>query len=235
MTSSPSLRLSLLIVALVVSGCVTTRQARSTTASPFLGQTASLLKPGPQGGALLAYIKPGVDWSKYQNIIIEPVTTWVGAGENDGLTGEERKALCNYLNAALREAFSKQFKVIDDVSAPNTLRYSAAIISAKKSWPVLSTVSTVVPMALAVSTLKALLTGKPSFVGEVDGEALLTDSITGEVLGAAADKRVGGMGWKGKLDRWGAVEYSGQYWAKFSVYRICMLQGKSGCEKPSDY
>ena len=52
-------------------------------------------------------------------------------------------------------------------------------------------ISTVLPVGLALSATKGLITGKPSFVGDAQAEAKITDGATGELLAAAIDRRVG--------------------------------------------
>jgi hypothetical protein len=220
-------------IVLLALGCATTKQARNTKASPFLGDAASLLKPGNEGQALLVYIKPDVQWQKYQKVVIEPVTYWVGKDEDDSLKEPERKALTDYCYAQLKKQFSKSYTVVD-TPGPDTLTYSGALINAEKSWPVMTTVASVIPQAVALSTLKNVTTGKPAGVGAVHGEVKVTDSLTGDQLLVASDKRVGGMGWQGKTNKWEAVESSARYWAQQSVYRLCTLQGRTDCKEPTE-
>jgi hypothetical protein len=235
MKTHTKIGLGLLAIVAMAAGCASTRQARGTVAaSDFLGPTATLLEPGQKDDSLLVYINPTVKWEKYQNVLIAPVTYWVGEGEKDGMSEEQRKAVTDYFYAQLKEKFSESYTVVES-SGPNTLVYSAALINAKATKPVLATISTVVPIGLAINILKTGATGKSSFVGETRGEVKATDSETGLVLGAAADRRVGGMGWKGKFSKTGSVDNASRYWAEKSVYRLCTLQGRADCKKPSNY
>jgi len=79
-----------------------------------------------------------------------------------------------------------------------------------------------------------MVSGKPLFVGEATIEGKVTDALTGELLGAAVDRRVGGKGpSEEKLTSWGDVEHALQYWAKNSRYRLCMARGeKTQCQPP---
>ena len=72
------------------------------------------------------------------------------------------------------------------------LRAQFAIMDASAATPVLRTISMVIPQARALVTLKYLTTGTYAFVGGLQGEILATDSVTGTVLAAAVDRRVGG-------------------------------------------
>ena len=61
-----------------------------------------------------------------------------------------------------------------------------------KATPVLRTVSMVIPQARALATLKYVATGTYAFVGSAQAEGKVVDSVTGQVLAAGVDKRVGG-------------------------------------------
>src|SRR5882724_3558234 len=67
--------MGMLAVALGAIGCPATYQARSVKPSGFLGDY-SQLRPGKEGEALLVYVRPGVEWTKYDKIWLEPVTVW---------------------------------------------------------------------------------------------------------------------------------------------------------------
>jgi hypothetical protein len=227
------LSISLAASTLWLTGCVTTQQARKTETSAFLGDAATLLKPGPKGGILLLYINPQVQWKQYTKVIIDPVTYWVGKGEKDGLSGPDRKKLTDYYYLQLVEAAGKVYQVVDKPE-PGTIRCRFALINAQHSWPTLATISTVYPAGFVISSIKEAIVGKAAFVGEVHTEVLAADSMTGELLIAGADERVGGMAWEGKFNKWEAVEDSSRYWSDLSVYRLCMLQDRTDCQKPKD-
>jgi hypothetical protein len=72
-----------------------------------------------------------------------------------------------------------------------------------------------------LGTLKLAATGTYPFVGSAQGEVMLTDSVTGQVLGAAVDRRVGG----GSIEnvavwQWGDAENAMNKWAEMSVTRF---------------
>ena len=67
----------MLILLVGVSGCASTQQTRSVDKSGFL-EDYSMLKEGEKDESLLIYKNPQADWKKYQKIILDPVTLWVG-------------------------------------------------------------------------------------------------------------------------------------------------------------
>lgn len=74
----------------------------------------------------------------------------------------------------------------------DTLRVQVALSKLNESHVVLDVVSTVVPVALALSGLDKAITGKPAFVGEAEIEFKVKDAVSGELLAAGVDHRVGG-------------------------------------------
>ncbi len=95
----------------------------------------------------------------------------------------------------------------------------------------LDTVSTYVPQLRLVSEAKNVFTGKPSFVGEAAFEGRLTDAHTGELLGAAVDKRVGGKTIK-NMDSWLDVKNAIDYWVESFAYNSCTLRKGTDCKAP---
>ncbi|HSA77802.1 MAG TPA: DUF3313 family protein, partial [Nitrospirota bacterium] len=60
----------------------------------------------------------------------------------------------------------------------------------------------------------------------------ITDAMTGELLGAAMDRRVGGKDVKGVFDSWHNADAALKYWAQRTRYALCMGRDGSDCVKP---
>jgi hypothetical protein len=184
----------------LVAGCVllvsipvisaTTEQDRGVTESGFL-KDYSILKPGGEGEAAFRYIKPDVAFSAYDKVLIEPVTIWAASEDSlKNVSEDDRSMIVDYLHTALVKRLGEKVSVVDK-PGPGVLRVRAAITEAAKAPAVMSTVSTVVPTMWAVSNLKKIAVGTQSFVGAAGAEVEITDSVTGEVLAAAVDRRSG--------------------------------------------
>lgn len=69
-------------------------------------------------------------------------------------------------------------------------------------------------------------------------EAELLDSVTGEVLMAAVDRRGGGRSFEGlgveegAQNPWSHVEKAFQYWSDRFSQRICLDRGRGYCTPP---
>jgi hypothetical protein len=148
-------------------------------------------KPGAPGSghaAMLAYTSPNASFSSYNKIMIAPVTFW---GDSDAnLSSAEQQTLCNYLYNVLQEDFSKDFIVVNE-PGPGVAKLTVGMTDATSAIPGLRTISVVVPQAHALNIIKMGLTGTYAFVGSATGEAKLTDSVSGQLVAAWADKRFG--------------------------------------------
>lgn len=223
--------LAIFLAAIV--GCSNTRPARDVQPSGFLGADAKLLRKGAEGEAPLMYRKPGVDWGKYNKILLEPVTLWVGPDSNLGsISYTDRQMLINYFHQLIFNKFSRQFQM---VNAPqeDTLRVRVAITKAEKSMVVLDMASTIIPQLHVLSGLKTLVTGKPAFVGEAAIAYKITDASNGDLLAEGVADRVGGKTLDSKhLKSWGDVEEAFKFWVNHAAYKLCELQKRDDCTKP---
>ena len=212
-----------LCLALTFSSCAQSKQARKVEASGFL-KDYSMLKKGEGDEALLRYINPEADFSKYRKIILEPVTVW--RGSKSGLAKmdvEDVQKLVDYLHSKVNEELEKDFTLVDRPGG-DTMRIRIALTDADKSMVVLDTISNVIPIGLGVSILKDIATGKPSSVGDASIEAEVLDSLSNDRLGAFVDRRVGGKALRGKFDSWDDVKEAYDYWAKGMGEKLAELR-----------
>ena len=219
------------LVGLSLAGCGATRQARGVGESGFLGDYSKLV-PGPEGGARMVYENPDADLASYDKVLLEPVSIWTdGDSQMNELSKEDREMVANHLFELLHARLSKDYQMVS-APEPGTLRIAAALTSADASNPALDTVSSIVPVGLVASTLKAAATGKPAFVGEASAEMKISDATTGELLAAAVDSRVGTKNPSGLFNKWEDVESALAYWADRTGYSLCTARGGTDCTAP---
>jgi uncharacterized protein DUF3313 len=200
------------IAALVVGGCPTTRQAGSVERRGFL-RDYSRLQKGADGQALERWVNPAADWSGYTSVVLEPVQIWAAKDtELFELSAEERKALLDYLHAAMARELGQVIQVVER-PGEGTIRVRLALTGAESSSAALDTVSTVLPIGLALSGLKSLATGRASFVGAAMVEAELTDARSGITLAQAVDQRFGGKSLGGATSSWSDAQEAFDFWA----------------------
>jgi hypothetical protein len=203
------------------AACSTTQKAKLEGAGDckFLRPiVCASLQPGSKDQAALRYVNPTANWRQYNKVMVMPVTFW--GGEKESVSESDRQALANYFYSTLVEHLGKKFEVVDQPGA-GTIKLQIAITDAKTAVPVLRTVSMVVPQARALATLKYLATGTYAFVGGAQAEAELTDAMTGQLLAAAMDRRVGG-GSITTAAQWqlGDAENAMNKWAEMTTERL---------------
>jgi len=192
--------------------------------SGFLGNDYSLLQSGaPDSGqqAMLAYTNMNANFTQYSKIMIAPVTYW--ADSDSKVSAADQQALCNYFYSVLQKDFGKNFRLVNE-PGPGVAKLSVALSDATSAVPGLRSISVVVPQARALGMIKIAATGTYAFVGSATGEAKLTDSVSGQLLAAWADQRMGGASVKNiDVFQWGDAENVMDYWAKGLDQRLVTL------------
>jgi len=219
-----------LLLLVGVSACETTQELKPELQGGrcvFLAPAVcSKLGPGSAGQPGLRYKAPNVDWSQYTKIMISPVTFW--GSENGRLDAGQRQALADYLYDAFVKQIGAKMPVVDQ-PGPGVMKLQAALTDASAATPVLRTVSMTVPQARALATLKYAVTGTYPFVGTTQGELELTDSQTGQLLGAAVDRRAGGGSVETAAQwQWGDAQNVMDTWASMTANRLEDLRTGGG-------
>jgi Protein of unknown function (DUF3313) len=219
--------MSLALAGALLAGCSQTaapapsimqRVQGETPAPPpptgFLGNDYSLMTPPAEGSdqkAMLRYVNPNVNWGSYTKIMVAPVTYW--AADDSKVSAADQQALCDYAYSTTVKELGKNF-VLTNQPGPGVMKLSLALTDATSAVPVLRSISVVVPQARVLSAIKMVATGTYAFVGSAQGAAKLNDSVTGQLLAAWADKRVGGTSVKNvDVWQWGDAENAINYWA----------------------
>jgi hypothetical protein len=202
-------------------------QARSTKTTGFLGDY-SQLKAGGEGKALLVYIDPAADMKSYTRILMDPVKLYASQEHSmENVPLDERKKLLNYADAAIREKLAKEYVFVRE-PGPGVMRLRVALTEAEDANVTMDTISTVLPIGLALAGLQAAATGTCAFVGSAGVEAELQDSQTGKRLMAAVDRQVGGKmtGQGDKFDEWRTVKNAIDLWAQRLQTRLAEQRAK---------
>ncbi len=217
-----------LLAVVCIAGACASMQARSTETTGFLGDY-SQLKKGGEDQALLVYIDPKADIKAYNKILMDPIRMYASKENSQmmDVSSEDQRKLLNYADAAVREKLAKDYVFVQQ-PGPGVMRLRIAITEADSSYVVLDTVSTILPIGLAIAGIQTLATGSCSFVGSAGIEVEMQDSLTGKRLAAAVDRRVGGKvtGEFDKFNKWHTVENAVDYWAERMQERLAELRAK---------
>jgi len=206
---------------LTLNACTTTQKVdikQSGVNCAFIGNDCSLLAPGGKEQAGLRYINPAAKWSQYNKILISPVTYW--GSDSSKLSAADQQMLVNYTSQQFKEELGQKFQIVDQ-AGPGVMKIDAALIDAESATPGLRSISIIVPQAHMLSNLKYLATGSMPFVGGAQGEIKITDSVSGQVLGLAVDKRIGGGSIKAGFQwQWGDAENAINHWAELLTEKL---------------
>jgi len=167
-------RLLALVLALswlpVSAGCRATKTG--ITPSGFLGDYGNLERE-PDGA--LMYRAPGLDLSRYDRILLEPVQLFAGLDSTfRDLEGDELDLLQESFWNTIYNALEPDYQVVED-PGPGVLRVRVAITGARK-------VRDILPIRKSVGDTYML-------IGVLDMEAELLDSQSGERLAAIVDSQ----------------------------------------------
>lgn len=222
--------LSMMGVGIMLGGCAGSYHAKSADIKETLLVNPALLQKGSGDQALYRYANPKADIKKYTTVMIDPVLI-SKAAELDAGHMENYQKLANNAYVYLTRELQKDYKIVQ-TPEPDTMRVQMAIIDADESKPVRNLMSSVLPIGIGLSAAQYAATAKQTGVGEITAEFKITDAGTGELLGAAVDRRVGGKAAKGIWDTWYNADEALKYWAKRARFVLCEGRGGTGCEKP---
>ncbi len=169
--------------ALALSACST----GGKSPSGFLSNYSQLNAGYGTANAVSSFVKPGVDFKKYDGVLIEPVTTVIAS---PGISPAVTDQLAAYLAESLRSQMPGRLKIVS-VAGPTTLRIRTNLTDVIEDQKAGKPVTTLHPNPAV--TLSGPL-GSPAlanFVSHVSFEGEIVDSVSGERLMALVDHRLG--------------------------------------------
>jgi hypothetical protein len=218
--------------ALQLSGCAGSYQARSAEVKEATLVNPAILEKGGENQALYRYVNPKAVIKQYNKVMIDPVLVRKD-GELDKETLENYQKLANNAYVYLGQELGKNY-ILTTTPEAGTMRLQMAIVDADSSKPVRNTLSTFVPVGMVLSWIKYGATGKQSGVGEITVEMKVTDAVTGELLGAGLDRRVGGKTVSELWSDWYNADEALKFMAKQLAYNLCGMRGGMNCVKPEN-
>lgn len=208
--------LILLMGMMLIVGCATTENAKMGSApkskTGFLGDYSKNLAPGPEGGAKLRWLKPGVNFGKYNKIMLDSVIFFFSDdSEYKGMDPQELKEIADAANLQLVNVLKGQYPIVAE-PGPDVARIRFAITDLKQSRPVISGITSVVPIGIGISLVKKGATGSWTGSGATGAEVMVLDSMTNEVIAVAKDDQ--SAGFTERFSKWGSAEDAFKFWAE---------------------
>ena len=180
--------------------------------SGFLESYYKNLKPGPEGGGKLRWLEPSANFAKYNKFMIDSVIFYFADdSEYKGIDPQEMKDLADAFNKQIVAAFKDKYVIVAE-PGPDVMRIRFAITGFKQSRPVLSAVTSIVPVGLAVSVVKKGVAGSWTGSGATSAEMMALDSMTNKVIAVAVDDRTAGF--TERFSKWGSADEAFKFWAE---------------------
>jgi hypothetical protein len=200
-----------LVILIGMALIATTGFAADPKYSGFLEGYYDKLQPGPEGGAKMRWVKPGVDFLQYKKFMVDSVVFFFADDSKyKGIDPQVMKDLADKFNKEIVTALQKNYTVVTE-PGPDVVRLRIAITGFKASSPGLSAVTSIVPVGLAVSTVKKGASGSWAGSGATSAEFMALDSTTNDVIVAAVDDRTAGF--TERFSKWGSAEEAFKFWA----------------------
>jgi hypothetical protein len=219
------------VLALLVTGCSTTQRV-TVTDEPgicaFLGEVCHELQPGAPGEAGLRWVNPTSDPTRYTKVIVEVVGLF--GTDVSKVPPAEQERLTALFQQSLTDALATKYQVVDQ-SAPGTVQLQVVMLDAEAATRGLRSVSMVIPQVRLLGTGYYAVSGTYPFVGGGQAAFKATDAVTGQVLAAGVDRRVGGGAIQTAAQwQWGDAENVIKAWSQ--QLADGMYAYTSGARKP---
>ena len=204
------------LVTFTISCASTGSQAKGAAAAPqtegFLNGYYKDLQPGPEGGAKMRWLKPGVDFGKYNKVMLDSVIFFLADDcEYKGCDPQAMKELADACDLQVVNVLKATYPIVAE-PGPDVVRIRFAITDLEQSRPVLSAVTTVVPIGLGISIIKKGATGSWTGSGATGAEVMAIDSMSGDVIAVAQDKKTAGF--TERFSKWGSAEDAFKFWGE---------------------
>ena len=203
----------IVVIVIGLAFIVSTGIAADKSFSGFLGdpKVYKQLKPGPEGGVKLRWLKPGVDLKVYDKFMVDSVIFYFDDNSKyKGIDPQEMKELADKFNAAIVAAFKDKYPIVAE-PGPDVARIQIAITHLKESKPGVSAITSILPVGLGVSLIKKGASGSWAGSGATGCEFMALDSTTNDVIAMAVDDKSATFG--GRFSKWGSAEEAFKFWS----------------------
>jgi len=201
--------LIVLVGLIVLAGCATTTPIKYQgvfVPKEYLG------KFEPMDEHSMRWIKPGVDFSKYNKAMIDYVVFALAPDSAyKGIHADEMKQLADAASLALVNAIKEKYEVVSE-PGPDVVRIKFAITDLKQSNPAESVITTVLPVGMGISLIKKGAEGEWTGGGLTKGEVIFLDSMTNKPIAAGYGELSASFG--ERYTKWGEVQDAFKQWGE---------------------
>lgn len=176
----------------VAVGCLLLVSCAGQQPARYAGLSSSAyLEPnkGEGAGKIPYRYQTAVDWSRYQNAIIDPVVIYSAQDNQFGtMSDESRQELAQYAQTAFANSLARRFVLVKD-PVPGTVRIKVSLTGAKASTPVISSLAHLDIGGNLYNGVQAISGGGGLMTGWVIYAVEIQDASSGQLLEAYEEKQ----------------------------------------------
>jgi len=220
-------------VLLFLAACAALPPAEDYSSAILPPEIRAQLQPGDGDFAPdQMYVSEAVEGRSFDKVMIDPIIFFSPLEAPRSISPEDRQTLLNNFHILMGRELGKDFLLAIEPQR-GTVRVQFALLPVTREEVAMDTVAMVAredpEKQIVVDTLASPLT--PS--ADLLVEALWTDAVTGEVLGATVDRHFGqGSFDGGSFKSWADVNRYLEAYAVLTRYRLCRFQGHENCVAP---
>ena len=191
-------------VVALLSGCagpggganvVASENAKDKVANVGFLSDPARLKATSVSGGMLCWRQSGVDWKRYDKVMIERIQVYLQpTAERRPVDPSDLKSLIDYFHSALVRDLSPQVQIVN-TAGPGVLRVKLALTALVPTNTAESLAGTAVPYGFVAEIGSGAASGRPvgstPYMGQTGLEAQFRDGATGNVVGECADTEIG--------------------------------------------
>jgi len=179
----------------------------------------SLLREGGTDELRWVYRNPDVDWPRYHQVLLDPVTLWrSGRGSLGPVPEEDLLRLVADFENALRARLSDSYRIVTQ-PGPGVMRIRLAITDAKATDPILD-VLTARREASGTHTGGTLAPETRRFLAGASIEGEIRDAQSNALMAAGVDRRIDPQSLEGVSETWDDVDRRLAFWVDRVCHRI---------------
>lgn len=150
-------------------------------------------QPGQKGGVDLVYLKQGIDFKKYNKVMLDHVVFYPHPEARfKGLEADDLKEMEDSFHSALKKELEKDYPLISypvvGEPGPDVMRIRIAVTDIHPGRPAVCGAKVAVyPVSAAAGGIRKALTGESFGVGSASMEVEMLDSMTNQRIAAAVD------------------------------------------------
>jgi len=169
----------------------------------------------------------------FDKVMLDPIMFFMPVEQARSLKPDDRQTLLNNFQILMGRALDQDYLLALEPQ-PGTVRVQFAVLPSTTEPVAMDTVALVAREDPEKQVVSDAITSPLAPGADLLVEALWTDAVTGEVLGATVDRHFGQASFEGgQFKSWADVNRYLEAYAKLIRYRLCRFRGLDSCIPPA--